>query len=101
MTTNRVPVRILTEPSIVSGFLSDVVQAADGDRDALGFFSRSVYADFCRKGQLFVALTSSNTGELYAGHLLFDLHAPKAHVRQIYVSNTIGGGTSEGCYSMR
>ncbi|MEO3715897.1 GNAT family N-acetyltransferase [Roseateles flavus] len=61
------------------------MQAADSDRDALGFFSRSVYADFCRKGQLFVAVEIDGRGETYAGHLLFDLRFPKAHVRQIYV----------------
>lgn len=85
MTTDESTIRVLTEPSAVSVFLSEVVQAADSDRDALGFFPRSVYADFCRKGQLFVALASGNTGEFYAGHLLFDLRFPKAHVRQIYV----------------
>lgn len=91
MTTNEGPIRVLTEPSSVSVFLGEVVQAADSDRDALGFFSRSVYADFCRKGQLFVARASGNTGEFYAGHLLFDLRFPKAHVRQIYVPKTHRG----------
>lgn len=84
-------IRVLTEPISVSVFLGDVVKAADSDRDALGFFARSVYADFCRKGQLFVALASSGAGEFYAGHLLFDLHFPKAHVRQIYVSKAYRG----------
>ena len=84
-------IRVLTEPSSVSVFLGDVVKAADSDRDALGFFARSVYADFCRKGQLFVALASNGAGDFYAGHLLFDLHFPKAHVRQIYVSKACRG----------
>lgn len=91
MTTNRGSIKILTEPSAVSLFLPDVVLAADSDRDALGFFSRSVYADFCRKAQLYVALAAGNAGEMYAGHLLFDLRFPKAHVRQIYVSKTHRG----------
>lgn len=91
MPSNESPIKVLTEPSSVSVFLGEVVQAADSDRDALGFFSRSVYADFCRKGQLFVALASSSTGEVYAGHLLLDLRFPKAHVRQIYVSKTHRG----------
>jgi L-amino acid N-acyltransferase YncA/predicted nucleic acid-binding protein len=85
MTTSGGPVRILTDPSAATALLGEVVQAADGDRDALGFFSRSVYSDFCRKGQLFVAVESDGRGEAYAGHLLFDLRFPKAHVRQIYV----------------
>lgn len=91
MTTIEGTIKVLKEPISVSEFLGEVVQAADSDRDALGFFSRSVYADFCRKGQLFVALGSGNTGEFYAGHLLFDLRFPKAHVRQIYVPKTHRG----------
>ncbi len=85
MTKSGGLVRILTEPIEAMALLGDVVQAADSDRDALGFFSRSVYADFCRKGQLFVAVESDGGVEKYAGHLLFDLRFPKAHVRQIYV----------------
>ena len=85
MTKSGGLVRILTEPSAATALLGEVVQAADSDRDALGFFSRSVYADFCRKGQLFVAVESDGRDETYAGHLLFDLRFPKAHVRQIYV----------------
>lgn len=88
MTKSRGAVRILTEPSAATALLGEVVQAADSDRDALGFFSRSVYADFCRKGQLFVAVESDGRGETYVGHLLFDLRFPKAHVRQIYVPKT-------------
>lgn len=84
-------IRVLTEPRSVSEFLGEVVQAADSDRDALGFFSRSVYADFCRKGQLFVAVASDDTGDFYAGHLLFDLRFPRAHVRQIYVHKSHRG----------
>ncbi|WP_236581740.1 GNAT family N-acetyltransferase [Hydrogenophaga sp. BPS33] len=91
MKTNGFSIKVLTDPSSVSVLLGEVVQAADSDRDALGFFSRSVYADFCRKGQLFVALASGSTGEFYAGHLLFDLRFPKAHVRQIYVPKTHRG----------
>lgn len=91
MTITERSIRVLTEPNSVSEFLGDVVQAADSDRDALGFFSRGVYADFCRKGQLFVALASDNTGQFYAGHLLFDLRFPRAHVRQIYVHKSHRG----------
>ena len=91
MTVYERSIRILTESNSVSEFLGEVVQAADSDRDALGFFSRSVYADFCRKGQLFVALASDGKDERYAGHLLFDLRFPRAHVRQIYVQKSHRG----------
>lgn len=85
MTISGDVIRVLMDPSAVSEFLAEVVEAADSDRDALGFLPRSVYPDFCRKAQLFVALAPGDTGDVYAGHLLFDLRFPKAHVRQIYV----------------
>jgi L-amino acid N-acyltransferase YncA/predicted nucleic acid-binding protein len=91
MTNSGGPAKILVEPIAVSALLAEVVHAADSDRDALGFFSRSVYADFCRKGQLFVAVEPNGAGQTYAGHLLFDLSFPKAHVRQIYVPKTSRG----------
>lgn len=91
MEDNKGLITVHTEPSMVSRFLDIVAQAADSDRDALGFFPRSVYSDFCRKGQLFVARESSLSGEVYAGHLLFDLRFPKAHVRQIFVPQTHRG----------
>lgn len=91
MRTNADLFTVLTEPSNVSKFLDAVEQAADSDRDALGFFPRGVYRDFCRRGQLFVARGAGDNAGAYAGHLLFDLHFPKAHVRQIYVPKTHRG----------
>lgn len=91
MVVNKVLIQVLTEPSTVSAFLDEVAQAADSDRDALGFLPRGVYGDFCRRGLLFVATRSDCSGAVYAGHLLFDLRFPKAHVRQIYVSKTHRG----------
>lgn len=91
MATNNGLIEVLTVPSIVSVFLDEVSQAADSDREALGFFPRSVYGDFCRRGELFVAKETGSGGEVYAGHLLFDLSFPKAHVRQVYVPKTHRG----------
>lgn len=91
MITYQGMIKVLTEPNAVSKFLDEVALAADSERDALGFFPRSVYGDFCRKGQLFLAVESNNGGEIYVGHLLFDLRFPKAHVRQIYVPQTHRG----------
>lgn len=78
-------IQVMQEANASAAFLGDVVIAADSDRDALGFFSRSVYSDFCQKGQLFVATLNDGKKDIYVGHLLFDLRFPKAHVRQIYV----------------
>lgn len=85
MAAFKIQIRIVTEPIQVSKYLNEVVEAADGNKVALGFFPRTVYSDFCRKELLFVALISCAAGELYAGHLLFDTRFPKAHIRQIYV----------------
>jgi hypothetical protein len=92
MTTSEGTIRVITEPVYVSEFLEKVVQAADSDRDALGFFSRSVYADFCRTGQLFVALASGTTGELYAGHLLLTFASPRRTCGRYIRSRRIGAG---------
>lgn len=79
-------IQVIVEANSSVAYLGAVVEAADSDRDALGWFSRSVYVDFCRKGQLFVATCLDDGEAVYAGHLLFDLRFPKAHVRQIYVA---------------
>lgn len=91
MTTIGCSTRVLTAPEAVEAFISDVVQAADSDRDALGFFPGSVYSDYRRKGQLYVAVMQSGDTTTYAGHLLFSLNFPKAHVRQIYVPTSQRG----------
>ncbi|WP_084451556.1 GNAT family N-acetyltransferase [Roseateles chitosanitabidus] len=77
---------ILVEPVGVAAFLNDVVAAADADRNALGFFPDSVYGDYCRRQQLFIATVDGDDTRTYGGHLLFDVTFPKAHVRQIHVA---------------
>ncbi|NSL53539.1 GNAT family N-acetyltransferase [Uliginosibacterium aquaticum] len=91
MDVNENSVRVLTEQKDVAAFISDVICAADSDKKALGFFSRSVYPEYCRHGKLFVATVRINGDERYAGHLLFDVRFPKAHVRQIFVSEPYRG----------
>lgn len=68
-------------------FIETVVKAADGEKNALGFFPASVFNDFARKEQLFVAVRQQGATRIYAGHLLFDARHPKAHVLQIFVSH--------------
>jgi GNAT superfamily N-acetyltransferase len=78
--------RILTNQNEVAQLLPFVVEAADSDRDSLGFFPHQVFADYARKEQLFVAIASTAEGEKYVGHLLFSLSFPKGSVLQIFVS---------------
>jgi len=78
--------RNLHQLEIISGyqntktFLSDVQEAADTHRSSLGFFARSVYEEFAKKEQLYIALEGQN----YAGHLLFDGRFPRATIRQMF-----------------
>ena len=67
-------------------FLDQVRDAADAHRNALGFFPYSVYGEFARSGNLYVITEKSSEGSRYAGHLLFDRHYPRAHVRQIFTA---------------
>lgn len=69
----------------VAAYLEPLRNAADADRDALGFFARSVYEEFARDGSLYVLVRNASRQPQYAGHLLFSCRYPKAHVLQIYV----------------
>ncbi len=67
-------------------YLADVVAASDANRDSLGFYPRSVFDDFARRGCLFVLLTSGPSGIHFAGHLLFQRQFPRASILQLYVA---------------
>lgn len=80
----RAHVQILTTAAAVTPYLDEVRKAADANTKALGFFASSVYDEFARKGQLYVA-TSSSGGEItYVGHLLFDPRFPRAIIVQMF-----------------
>lgn len=78
-------ISILDNHGDVAPFVSSVIEAADSDKNALGFFPASVFADFARKEQLLVAVERRVDGLVYAGHLLFEARHPKGHVRQMFV----------------
>lgn len=81
-----------TKFEILEGFaaterwLDDVCKASDAHRNELGFLARSIFDQFARRDGLFVALAKTPNGPQYAGHLLFDRHFPRAHVRQMFAS---------------
>lgn len=77
--------RILTSYVDAQPYLPDVIAAADSDKDALGFFARSIFTDYARKELLFVLVVDTGECLAYGGHLLFDVRFPKAHVRQLFV----------------
>jgi GNAT superfamily N-acetyltransferase len=68
-----------------AAYLEPLRTAADGHRDALGFFAKSVYDEFARGGFLYVLVRNSPDGPSYAGHLLFSCRYPRANVLQIFV----------------
>src|SRR4051812_18331849 len=74
---------ILEGAERTSVHLNPMREAADANREALGFFAKSVYDEFARTGCLYV-LTKVDD-QSYAGHLLFSCRYPRAHVVQIFV----------------
>jgi GNAT superfamily N-acetyltransferase/predicted nucleic acid-binding protein len=86
MRRGDVQVIVLERPSDVVPHLADVVASADSDKNALGFYADSFFAEQARKSNLFVAVTVGNAGRLvYAGHLLFDAKHAKGMVLQVCV----------------
>jgi GNAT superfamily N-acetyltransferase len=65
-------------------WLDEVCKASDAHRNELGFLARSIFEQFARREGLYVLLAHTPTGPQYAGHLLFDRHFPRAHVRQMF-----------------
>ncbi len=67
-------------------WLDDVRRASDTHRNELGFLPQSVFKEFARKDGLFVLVAKEGDGPHYAGHLLFDRHFPRAHIRHMFTS---------------
>lgn len=65
-------------------FINDVQKAADEHRNSLGFFPKSVYEEFSRRGYLYVLVETTPNGYVYAGHLLFDCTFPRAKIVQMF-----------------
>jgi hypothetical protein len=82
----------LKRPTVVESYeevaaqIPNIAAASDANRDSLGFFPRSVFEDFARRGGLFVLLTSDASAQNFAGYLLFQRQFPRASVLQLYVA---------------
>ena len=76
---------VLTRHHDISTFITHVIEAADKNRNALGFYASSVYQEFARSEELYVAVSGSGEQPRYAGHILFSCRFPRAKVLQIYV----------------
>ncbi len=77
-------ISVISTYSEVLPFLESVVVAADSDKAALGFFPASVFTEYARKEQLYVAIEVNMDGCEYVGHILFDCRPPKAKILQIF-----------------
>jgi GNAT superfamily N-acetyltransferase len=87
MSELREHITVLTQCQEVVSFVDDVMNAADSDKNSLGFYPGSVYREYALKGNLFVAVSNPNGRRQYAGHLLFDLRQPRAKVLQVFVNS--------------
>ncbi|SAL80842.1 Acetyltransferase (GNAT) family protein [Caballeronia choica] len=85
MSNAEIKFRLVNSYSDVRAYLSDIVQAADSAKDALGFFAKPIFEEYARKDLIFVLLIADGNSEIYGGHLIFDARFPKAKVRQIFV----------------
>ena len=72
-------------------FLDNVIEAADKNKNALGFFAASVFREFALNEQLYVVVKRNGDQLVYAGHLLFSCRSPKASVLQIFVAQVYRG----------
>lgn len=69
----------------IKSFLPKVVEAADANRNALGFFPGSVFEDFARRERLIVLVKAQGNEVQYVGHLLFRPQFPRAHIMQMLI----------------
>lgn len=76
--------KVISGQHTTASFINDVQKAADEHRNSLGFLPKSVYAEFARRGYLYVLVETSPKGYVYAGHLLFDCTFPRAKIVQMF-----------------
>ena len=74
-------IRLFNEYRDVEKYVDVVRKASDHNRNSLGFLPATVFADYARRGKLWVAATKAGQ---YLGHLLFDRKFPKATIVQMY-----------------
>jgi GNAT superfamily N-acetyltransferase/predicted nucleic acid-binding protein len=80
------PVVIKCAAPDVTPFVETARSHADRERDALGFLPAPVYDDAAGRGNLLVALITTDASMEYAGHLLFGGTFPHARIFQLFVS---------------
>ena len=77
---------LVSDPAAVAQWVVHVRQAADTQKEALGFLRESVYTEAAEQGKLIVAMAQEEDSETYAGHLLYGGVFPHARIFQVYVA---------------
>ena len=78
-------ISIRLQPAEVKRHVEAVQVSADSNRQALGFIPAGAYKDAAHQGKLWVAVSKTDRGEEYAGHLFFGGVCPRLRIFQIMV----------------
>lgn len=87
MEIQQLTVELLLKRQDVLPYVKQVVQAAESDRPALGWFPFKVYEEAAVSERLIVAIARKADEIQYAGHLLFATTFPRGHITQIHVDS--------------
>lgn len=85
MGTQQLTIELLLKRQDVLPYVKQVVEAAESDRVALGWFPFKVYQEAAISERLIVAIVREADEVRYAGHLLFATTFPRGYVMQIHV----------------
>ncbi|RYG55436.1 MAG: EVE domain-containing protein, partial [Alphaproteobacteria bacterium] len=85
MGTQQLIIELLLKRQDVLPYVKQVVEAAESDRVALGWFPFKVYQEAAISERLIVAIALDADQVRFAGHLLFATTFPRGYVMQIHV----------------
>lgn len=87
METQPLIIELLIKRQDVLPYVKQVVEAAESDRVALGWFPFKVYQEAAISERLIVAISREADEIRYVGHLLFAITFPRGYVMQIHVNS--------------
>jgi GNAT superfamily N-acetyltransferase len=87
MGTQQLIIELLLKRQDILPYVKQVVEAAESDRVALGWFPFKVYQEAAISERLIVAIAREADEVRYAGHLLFATTFPRGYVMQIHVDS--------------
>ena len=87
MEIQQLTVELLLKRQELLPYVKQVVEAAETDRPALGWFPFKVYEEHAISERLIVAIARKADEVQYAGHLLFATTFPRGHILQIHVNS--------------